>query len=202
MSLLCLASASPRRISLLQGAGVPHSVWPVDIDETPEIGEAPDALVRRLSQQKADAAAVHVGPDAPVLGADTIVFAGGAILGKPAHEGAARQMLQILSGGAHDVLTGYHLRYRGPGGELMRVTRVLRTEVEVRPLSEREVDGYLRSDEWRGKAGAYGLQGRFGTFVRGVRGSIDSVIGLPLCQVIEDLLAAGLLPPEWPTWAP
>lgn len=200
MSLLVLASASPRRIDLLQRAGVPHAVWPVHIDETPAIGEPAEALVQRLSRQKVDAAVPQVAATAPVLGADTVVVAGDSVLGKPPHEGAARQMLQLLSGRTHEVLTGYHLRYLDERGQVQRTARVVRTEVEVRPLSERELDGYLRSDEWRGKAGAYAIQGRFGCFVRGVRGSFDNVVGLPLCHVLEDLLAAGVLTAGWPSW--
>lgn len=202
MSLLVLASASPRRIDFLKAAGVPHAVWPVDLDETPQIGEGAEALVLRLSRQKADAAAARAGEDKPVLGADTMVVAGGSLLGKPPHEGAARQMINLLAGRTHEVITGYHLRYRDASGALCRIERAVRTEVEVRPLSEREIDGYLQSEEWRGKAGAYAIQGRFGCFVRGLRGSFDNVVGLPLCQVLEDLGAAGVLPSGWPSWQP
>src|SRR5262245_14425548 len=151
MSLLVLASASPRRIEMLQRAAVPHAVHPVDVDETPEVGESPAALVLRLSQLKADAAAARLGTaDAgrPILGADTIVVAApdsqAALLGKPPHEGAARQMLLLLSGATHQVVTGYHLRYRDPSGELCRLSRHVVTEVDVRPIAPAELDGYLR----------------------------------------------------------
>jgi septum formation protein len=197
---LILASASPRRIDMLRAAGIPHAVHPTDVDEGRQPDESPEQLVLRVSQAKADAAAPRY-PGQAILGADTLVVAAGSMLGKPPHEGAARQMLMMLSGGTHVVLTGYHLRLRGTG-EDRRIARVVRTEVDVRPLSEDDLDGYLSSDEWRGKAGAYAIQGRFSCFVREIRGSYDSVVGLPLCAVIEDLLAEGLLPKGWPHWRP
>lgn len=207
MSLLVLASASPRRIEMLRRAGVTHAVQPVDIDESPAAGESPMALVERLSQGKADAAASRGSGDAPILAADTIVVAAPttepAILGKPAHEGAARQMLVLLSGTTHQVLTGYHLRYRDPhDGTLRRLSRTVATEVDVRPLRSEEIAAYLASEEWRGKAGGYAIQGRFACFVTAVRGSYDNVVGLPLCQVLEDLRTAAVLAKEWPAWLP
>ncbi len=188
---------------MLRGAAIPHAVWPVDIDETPLPGESGEAMVLRLSQNKADAAAARAAAGSPVLGADTVVVAGGALLGKPPHEGAARQMLQLLSGKPHEVLTGYHLRYVDlSDGTLRRCQRAVRTQVQVRPLQPEEVEGYLRSQEWRGKAGGYAIQGRFSCFVSEIAGSYENVVGLPLCQLIVDLRAAGLLPAGWPSWQP
>src|SRR5262245_15681151 len=109
-SLLVLASASPRRTDLLRRAGIPHAVQPVDIDETPATGESAESLVVRVSQAKADAAAARGSDELPILAADTIVVASPetqpALLGKPPHEGAARQMLMLLSGATHRVVTG------------------------------------------------------------------------------------------------
>lgn len=192
---------------MLRAAAIPHAVWPVDVDETPLVGESAEAMVLRLSQSKADAAAGRAAAGATagaaVLGADTIVVVDGTLLGKPPHEGAARQMLALLSGRTHEVVTGYHLRYHGAeGGTLRRLGRAVRTQVRVRPLQPAETEGYLRSQEWRGKAGAYAIQGRFGCFVESIAGSFDNVVGLPLCQVIVDLHAAGALPAGWPSWQP
>lgn len=187
---------------MLASAAIPHAVWPVDLDETPQVGELPESLVLRLSLQKADAASTLCAPGSPVLGADTIVTVDGALLGKPPHEGAARQMLTMLSGKSHAVLTGYHLRYVDASGQLQRISRAISTKVTVRTLSDAEIAGYLRGEEWRGKAGAYAIQGRFSAFVRGIEGSFDNVVGLPLCAVIEDLAGAGLLPSDWPSWRP
>ena len=205
MSLLVLASASPRRIEMLHRAAILHAVHPVDIDESPAVGESGEALVARLSRQKAEAAVRRVGEEAPILAADTIVVAtpktAPSLLGKPPHEGAARQMLRLLSGATHCVLTGYHLRYR-KDGDVKNLSRIVSTEVDVRQLRPVEIDGYLRSEEWRGKAGAYAIQGRFASFITEVRGSFDNVVGLPLCQVLEDLRTAELLAADWPAWNP
>lgn len=199
--VLVLASASPRRIGMLQAAGVAHVVHPADVDEERQGSESPEEYVARVSRAKAEALGGRYGA-LPVLGADTIVVAGGSLLGKAPHEGAARQMLQLLSGATHEVYTGYHLRLPSPAAPERSASRVVRTEVAVRPLREEEIEGYLRSEEWRGKAGAYAVQGRFGCFIRAVNGSYDSVVGLPLCQVLEDLLEHGVLPPTWPGWRP
>lgn len=197
--VLVLASASPRRMDLLQAAGVPHRVHPADVDEERRIGEPPEDYVIRVSRDKAAALGDRYGA-LPVLGADTTVVACGSVLAKAPHEGAARQMLQLLSGATHRVYTGYHLRL--PGRTPSFIERAVVTEVDVRPLRDEEIDAYLRSEEWRGKAGAYAIQGRFGCFVRGLRGSFDNVVGLPLCHVIDDLLATGVLGPDWPAWRP
>jgi septum formation protein len=205
-TLLVLASASPRRIDMLRRAEVPHAVLPVDIDETPAAGESAESLVERLSRAKADAAALRADENAPILAADTMVVATPqthpTLLGKPPHEGAARQMLLLLSGATHHVLTGYHLRYFDPvQGTLCRRSRTVATEVDVRTLLGDELSGYLRSEEWRGKAGAYALQGRFSCFVTAIRGSYENVVGLPLCSVLQDLRSAELLPKDWPVWS-
>ncbi len=204
---LVLATASPRRIDMLRRAGVPHAVHAVDIDETPAVGENPEALVLRLSQSKADAAAARAGNAATILAADTMVVATPdthpTLLGKPDHEGAARQMLHLLSGTTHNVLTGYHLRFgNADDGSLRRISRVVTTAVDVRPLLSEEITGYLRSEEWRGKAGGYAIQGRFACFVSAIRGSYENIVGLPLCQVLEDLRRAEVLKADWPTWMP
>lgn len=187
-------------MDMLAAAAVPHAVWPVDIDETPRPGEKPAELVERLAAEKAAAAVSLCPKDSPILAADTIVTVDGALLGKPPHEGAARQMLRLLSGKTHEVMTGYHLRYVNRQGELAMQGRVVTTRVTVRELSDGDIAGYLRSEEWRGKAGSYAIQGRFAAFVRSIAGSYENVVGLPLCSVIEDLRAAELLPADWPSW--
>ncbi len=198
---------------MLQRAAVPHAVYPVEVDETPSLGESAEALVLRLSQSKADAAAVRVVQDTgnpiapPILAADTVVEAltegKPTLLGKPEHAGSARQMLALLSGARHRVVTGYQIRRHLPkDGSLVRIQRSISTEVDVRTLRPIEVEAYLRSEEWRGKAGGYALQGLFACFVTAIRGSYENVVGLPLASVLTDLLAAELLPPSWPDWRP
>lgn len=201
MSMLVLASSSPRRIEMLRMVGLTHQVHPVPIDETPMPGELPEALVHRLSRAKAEAAAVYY-PTQPVLGADTVVWAQGHLLGKPPHAGSARHMLGLLAGKTHTVWTGYCVRYVDVVGHIKYIQRAVATEVEVRAVREEEIAAYVHSEEWRGKAGGYAIQGRFSAFVRQIRGNYENVVGLPLCALLEDLHTAHLLPPAFPTWTP
>ena len=191
---LVLASASPRRLELLRQAGIDPEVRPAEIDETPHDGEEPLDYARRLSLAKARAIADAVG-ERPVLAADTIVHLPDGeprILGKPASADEARVMLTRLAGRAHEVVTAYTLLYTG--GER---GRAVQTDVTFRALSPAEVEGYIGSDEWRDKAGGYAVQGLAAAFVRTVHGSYTNIVGLPLCEVIEDLDALGALPADW-----
>jgi septum formation protein len=192
---LVLASASPRRLELLRQAGLDPEVRPADIDETPRAGEEPLDYARRMSAEKAAAAGAVVGPTRPILAADTIVYLPDGeprILGKPGSADDARVMLGRLSGRSHDVITAYTLLY--DGGER---GRAVQTAVTFRALSPAELEGYIGSREWEGKAGGYAVQGLAAAFVRSVRGSYTNVVGLPLCEVIEDLDALGALPADW-----
>jgi septum formation protein len=192
---LVLASASPRRQELLAQAGIPVVVMPADIDETPLAGELPEPHARRLARAKAASVEGRLPPPAPpVLAADTIVISpSGSIFGKPRDANDARRMLAELSGRTHRVTTAFCLS----AGGCVREDAVS-TEVEFRAMTETEIDGYLASDEWRDKAGAYAVQGLAGAFVRAVRGSYTNVVGLPLCEVLEALLALPLVPSGWP----
>jgi septum formation protein len=189
---LVLASASPRRRELLARLGLRLLVAPVEIDETPAPDEQPAAYVRRVAAAKCDAAAAARapgGPALPVLAADTTVIVGREILGKPAGADDARRMLGLLAGRRHDVTTAYRIRL----GDRM-VERAVTTAVGFRALQPAEVDAYLASNEWEGKAGGYAVQGIAGAFVTELRGSHTNVIGLPLAEVLADLLAVGALP--------
>ena len=185
---LVLASASPRRRELLARLGVEFEVRAVDADETPLAAETPEALVLRLALVKARAAA---RPGELALGADTVVAAGGALLGKPADDEEARRMLAALSGRSHEVWTGVALVEvpAGPGdGRLRERARACRTEVVFRALSGSEIDAYVASGEPRDKAGAYAIQGGAAAFVAHVEGDFTNVVGLPL-PLVEELLA-------------
>lgn len=181
---LILASASPRRLELLAQIGVvPDAVIPADIDETPAPGELPRAYVARMAETKTRAVADQpASAGALVLGADTVVAVGRRILGKPETGIEARTFLGLLSGRRHRVTTAICLSADGA----LR-TRVVETRVKMKRLSAEEISAYLSSDEWRGKAGGYAIQGRAGAFVPEIVGSYTAVVGLPLAET------AGLL---------
>jgi septum formation protein len=191
---LVLASASPRRRELLERLGLALLVAAVDIDETPQAGERPLDYVRRVAGGKCDAAVARGIGDArlAVLAADTTVIAAseaGFILGKPADAADARRMLERLAGRKHEVATAYRIRF----GE-RAVERTVTTVVSFRALMPAEIEAYVASGEWRGKAGGYAVQGIAGAFVTELRGSHTNVIGLPLAEVLADLQALGALP--------
>lgn len=187
---LILASASPRRRELLERMGLALRVEPVDLDETPRAGEPAREYVQRLAREKCEAGVAKVGPSAlAVLAADTVVTLGGDILGKAADADEARAMLLRLAGRRHEVMTAYHARL----GE-RSIERVVTTVVTFRSIDPAEVQAYLDSHEWQGKAGAYAIQGIAGAFATEVRGSFSNVVGLPVAEVLADLRALEALP--------
>jgi len=192
---LVLASASPRRLELLRQAGIEPEVRVSQIDETPRPDEDPIDYARRVSGDKARAVEAVMGRERPILAADTIVHVPDGeprILGKPDSAEAARVMLTRLSGRSHEVVTAYTLLYKGS-----ERGRAVQTDVTFRALSPAELEGYIGSREWEDKAGGYAVQGLAAAFVRAVRGSYTNIVGLPLCEVIEDLDALDALPPDW-----
>ncbi|MEO8840396.1 MAG: Maf family protein [Kofleriaceae bacterium] len=181
---LILASASPRRREMLERVGVAIEVLPANLDETPHDREDPEAYVARIALAKAAAlAALH--PARWVLAADTTVTIDGVILGKAEDGAEAAAMLRRLSGRTHQVITGFAIA--GARGLVETVT----SEVDVVALDEGMIADYVASGEWRGKAGAYAIQGIAAAFVRNVRGSVTNIIGLPLVEVLEALRAVG-----------
>lgn len=184
---LVLASASPRRRSLLASAGVTVvAVRPADIDERRRLGEEPVAYAARLAREKAQAA---FDDDHWVLAADTIVQLGDDVLGKPADRADAHAMIRRLAGRTHLVTTAWTLA--GPGGaDLLSGSST--TAVTFRALTDREIDAYLELGESMDKAGAYGAQAHGVTLIDRIEGSLTTVIGLPVPQVLEALAAAGL----------
>lgn len=185
---LVLASASPRRLDLLAQIGVvPDEVAGADIDEAALKGEAPRALAQRLARGKARAV---LRPGAVVLAADTVVALGRRALGKAESEVEARVCLELLSGRAHRVFTAVALV--APDGALRE--RVSETRVFFKRLSHNEINHYLASGEWRGKAGGYGVQGLAGRFVTHLSGSFSAVVGLPLHETANLLDSCGVRP--------
>ncbi len=186
---LILASASPRRLDLLEQLGIsPDAVEPMDVDETPLPSELPRAYCTRVTLAKVQA---HPStPDDLVLAADTTVALGRRILGKPAHEDDARHFLSLLSGRRHKVITAIALR---KSAQIWQ--RDVVTNVRMKRLSDEEITGYLATGDWQGKAGGYAIQGPAGAFVPWIQGSYSAVMGLPLSETAALLAAAG-----YPTW--
>lgn len=185
---LILASASPRREELLRSVGLKFKIIPADVDETYFQGESPRAHVRRLSRDKAGAIA-HQYPKALVLGADTIVVIDGQILGKPKNKKQAREMLQQLSNRRHAVLTGFTIACVRAGTSR---TKVVQSTVQFKKISPEETAWYVNGDEPYDKAGGYAAQGKGASFIQAIRGSYTNVIGLPLCEVVEELKHLGV----------
>lgn len=189
--MLVLASASPRRVALLEAAGFVCEVRPVDIDETRRGGEAANVYVERLALDKAGAAAATCR-DRVVLGADTAVVVDSDVFGKPADAADARAMLRRLRGRAHLVLTGVAIV--APGD--FRTSFVESTTVWFSEMSDAEVDWYVASGEPADKAGAYAIQGLASRFIPRIDGSYTNVVGLPVAAVAAALArpaVAGLL---------
>lgn len=187
---LILASASPRRASLLRDAGYAFEIDPAHVDEAELAGEPPRAYVLRVSAMKARAVAAR-HPGDLVLAADTTVVVGGLMLAKPSDDEDARRMLGLLSGRAHEVLTGVVVV--GAGRESSAVSA---TRVRFRAMTRAEIDWYVASGEPHDKAGAYGVQGLASRFVERVDGSYSNVVGLPVGAVRALLDAEGFPPAD------
>jgi len=188
---LVLASASPRRLDLLAQVGlIPDQVVAAEIDESSLPDETPRRLAARLAAAKADKVAA-LNPGAFVLAADTVVALGRRILPKVETEAEGRTCLNLLSGRAHRVLTA--ISAQAPGGR--RASRLVESRLHFKRLTSQEIEAYLASGEGIGKAGGYGVQGRAGGFVMGLRGSYPAVVGLPLYETLALLDGLGFKRP-------
>ena len=177
---LILGSQSPRRRELLGLLRRPFIVRVADIDETMDPQRSPAEEVARVSRLKAEAIARE--PEDVVIAADTIVVCDGQVLGKPRDEADAYRMLHLLSGRAHQVMTGLTVLR---GDRAVTCTEV--TDIHFRPLSDREIYSYIRTKEPMDKAGAYGIQGGAALFAQRLEGDYFNVVGLPLCRLGEIL---------------
>ena len=197
---LILASGSPRRLSLINQVGItPDHLLPADVDEIPLKGELPRACANRLARVKAETALANVRRDeelkgAYILAADTVVAVGRRILPKAELVDEANQCLRLLSGRNHKVYTGVCLVTPKEGFR----QRMVETRVRFKRLSEQDLDTYLASGQWRGKAGGYAAQGIAGSFIVKLVGSYTNVVGLPLYETVTLLAGEGF--PIHPGW--
>lgn len=188
-SELILASSSPRRQELLSLLGLSLRIIPSEVDEILRKGESPEEYVRRLAITKARQVAEKF-PEVWVLAADTIVVIDGEVLGKPKDIEEAESMLKKLSGQEHRVITGYCLLQIQ--GERKR-ERVVSSLVKFKRLSPEEIRWYIKTGEPFDKAGGYAVQGKAAFMIKEIKGSYTNVVGLPLCEVIEDLQELGVI---------
>ena len=180
-----LGSGSPRRLDLLAQLGVqPDAVRPPDIDEDPLKAELPRPYCARIAREKV--AAVQADSDDVVLCADTTVALGRRILGKPTDAGEAATFLHALSGRRHRVITAVAVRRGDKVWE-----RAVVSQVQVKRLSDLEINAYLATKDWQGKAGGYAIQGPAGAFIPWISGSFTGIVGLPLAETAGLLQAAG-----------
>ena len=190
--MIILASASPRRRELLRLLGLKFSATRTDIDETPRIGETPADYVRRMSREKAAAAAARLDGPALILAVDTTVVDGEQILGKPANAAEARAILRQLRGRAHQVYSALTLLDTATGHE---VTQVAISPVRMREYANEEIEAYIASGDPFDKAGAYAIQNSTFHPVEGFDHCMANVMGLPLCHVARALVSLGEPPP-------
>jgi len=187
-----LASASPRRTALLKQMNIKHRIVPADIDETPRVGETPEALVERLAAEKAVAVKFALEAsgefaDDVILASDTLIAFNGESVGKPTDKNDARRILRMLSGNTHDVLTAISVL-----DKTHQRTETVVTQVTFAALTDSQIDAYWETGEPVDKAGSYAIQGIGGEFVVSINGSASSVVGLPLYETRQLLNAFGV----------
>ena len=181
---LILASASPRRKELLAKTGLPFDIIPAKGEETITM-QIPAEVVMELSRQKAEEIAAQQTEECIVLGADTIVAKGQAIMGKPKDEADARRMLESIAEDCHQVYTGVTMIRTG--ARAASITFAEKTDVYLYPISAAEINAYIASGDPMDKAGAYGIQGDFAIHVKGIEGDYYNVVGLPIGRVYQEL---------------
>jgi septum formation protein len=202
MNKIILASKSPRRQELLTQIRIPFEVRPSTVNEVIS-GNSPEEIVMNLSRQKCEDSAsaelrdgsqrslIMAGEDRIVLGADTIVVLDRQILGKPKSYRDAVDMLTALQGRAHQVYTGVTLARLSASDLVQEESFAVCTEVEIYPMTVKEIKDYVATGDPADKAGSYGIQGEFARYIRGIRGDYNNVVGLPVSEVYQHLKAWG-----------
>lgn len=183
-----LASASPRRKELLAQMGIEAEIKPSHVEEAAQ-EKKPDQMVMELSRQKAEDVAAGCSEGTMVIGADTVVSVGREVLGKPGTPMRACEMIEMLQGRTHQVYTGVTVLLCLAEGRSHGVTFVECTDVHVYPMTTEEITAYATSGEPLDKAGAYGIQGKFAAFIRGIDGDYSNVVGLPLGRLYQEVRA-------------
>ena len=192
MSKLILASASPRRKELLKNVGYEFTIEVCDLEEKSDKTK-PWELVMDLAKVKAQAIMdMHVGEDVIVLGADTVVANGEEILGKPRDLEHAKEMISSLHGKKHQVYTGVCLWWN-EGKLKQHLIFYEKTDVEVYPMTEEEIDAYVATKECTDKAGSYAIQGLFSPYIKGIVGDYNNVVGLPVARIYQEIKKLGLV---------
>ena len=182
-----LASSSPQRKKLLETIGItPDDIVPANIDETPKKNEKPKDFALRMSKEKALSVAKN-NLNSFILSGDTIVAAGRRIIGKPSSKNEAEQILKLLSGRRHRVLSAFTLIKP----DCSEITKVIVSRVKFSRLSDKEINEYLDTNEWQGKAGGYAIQGRASAFVPWISGSYTGVMGFPMNEIKNVLESSG-----------
>lgn len=193
MRNIILASQSPRRRELMEQAGFKFEIIPSHAEEVITSSE-PSQVVRELSMQKAKAvyfSCIKKSEDILVIGADTVVSVCGRILGKPASEDDAKDMIRLLQGNTHQVYTGVSFAWREKGADYC-ISFSECTRVTCYPMTEKEIENYVAGGEPMDKAGAYGIQGRFGVYIKEICGDYNNVVGLPVARLYHELIKCGL----------
>ncbi len=188
MKQVILASTSKQRYEILKRAGIPFAVEDSGYEEDLTLPFAPNDLVQHLAEGKASAIAAR-HPDALIVGADTVVVCDGRVIGKPVTLEQAREMLRVLSGKTHSILTGFAIIDTKTGE---KIARTVETKVSFRALTEEAIILYIATGESLGKAGGYAIQGGGARFVEKIEGDMDNVVGLPLQVLLEELVKFGV----------
>lgn len=208
MSMIILASGSPRRKEILETIGLTFEIIPAQGEEV-ITSSVPEEVVQELSEQKAIEVATNIYQysqtslermlvtDTMVIGADTVVSVDGKILGKPKDEAEAFLMLKSLSGRAHKVYTGVTVIIMAPDGRSGKISFVEETKVFVAQMSDEEINRYIATGDPMDKAGSYGIQGAFGAYIKGIEGDYQNVVGFPVARFYAELKKVGIDILEW-----
>ena len=187
MESIILASASPRRKELLSQIGIPYEVIPSNTEEL-ITSTVPSEIVMELAKQKAEDVVRNINqPGKIVLGADTIVAFDNKVMGKPVNEEDAFSMISLLENATHQVYTGVSLSYLKRDGEICSHVFYEKTDVMVYPMTKEEIWSYIDTKDCMDKAGSYGIQGAFASFIKGINGDYNNVVGLPVGRVYQEL---------------